>query len=86
MPTAHPETIDDLDEVTAGPTPRTASTCGNRNGVAAGQEVKPAHIHVLPRLAGDGLMRICPGAPLERYNADSKVLARVAQRVTQALV
>ena len=43
------------------------------------------HIHVLPRLAGDGLMRVYPGEPLERYNADSEVLARVAQLVSKAL-
>jgi histidine triad (HIT) family protein len=101
MPTAHLETIDDLDEVTAAKLAwSTVRVCRavrrayapdginvwQSNGAAAGQEVSHVHIHVLPRIAGDGLMRVYPAAPPERYNADSKVLARVAQRVSQALV
>jgi len=101
MPTAHFETIDDLDEATAArlawATVR-ASRAVRRayapdginvwssNGEAAGQEVPHVHIHILPRWTGDGLMRVSPGEPLERYNADSEVLFRVAQRVSQALV
>jgi histidine triad (HIT) family protein len=101
MPTAHVETIDDLDEATAAKlawsTVRVSRAVRrayapdginvwSSNGKAAGQEVPHVHIHVLPRLAGDGLMRVYPAEPLERYNADSEVLARVAQRVSQALV
>ena len=101
MPTAHFETIDDLDEVTAAKlawsTVRVSRAVGrayapdginvwSSNGKAAGQEVPHVHIHVFPRLAGDDLMRVYPDAPLERYNADSEVLMRIAQRVSQALV
>ena len=101
MPTAHVETIDDLDKATvaklAWATVRVSRAVRRAynpdginvwqsNGEAAGQEVPHVHIHVFPRLAGDGLMRVYPGVPLERYNADSEVLARVAQRVSQSLV
>lgn len=34
-----------------------------QNGAAAGQEVFHLHIHVMPRHAGDGLLRIYPSAP-----------------------
>ena len=101
MPNAHIETIDQLDEDTAAK-PAWSTVRVSRavrrayapdginvwqsNGEAAGQEVPHVHIHVLPRHAGDGLMRVYPGVPLERYNAESEVLARVAQRVGQALV
>jgi histidine triad (HIT) family protein len=101
MPRAHVETIDDLDEATASKLAwstirvsravrRAYAPDGinvwSSNGEAAGQEVPHVHIHVFPRLAGDGLMRVYPGEPLARYNADSEVLTRVAQRVSQALV
>ena len=33
------------------------------NGVAAGQEVFHVHMHVFPRRAGDGCLRIYPAAP-----------------------
>jgi histidine triad (HIT) family protein len=101
IPTAHFETMDDLDEATAAKlawsTVRVSRAVRrayapdginvwSSNGKAAGQEVPHVHIHVLPRLVGDGLMRVYPGEPLERYNADSEVLARVAQLVSKALV
>jgi histidine triad (HIT) family protein len=101
MPTAHLATIDDLDEATAGKlawaTVRVSRAVRSAyapdginvwqsNGEAAGQEVPHVHIHVLPRMAGDGLMRVYPGVPLERYNANSEVLARVAERVSRSLV
>jgi hypothetical protein len=44
------------------------------------------HVHIFPRLAGDGLMRVYPGVPLERYNADDEALARVAQCVSEAFI
>jgi len=93
--------IDDLDEATAAKlawsTVRVSRAVRrayapdginvwSSNGKAAGQEVPHVHIHVLPRSAGDGLRRVYPGEPLERYNADSEVLARVAQLVSKALV
>ena len=34
-----------------------------QNGAAAGQEVFHLHIHVMPRHAGDGLLRIYPSWP-----------------------
>ena len=34
-----------------------------QNGAAAGQEVFHLHIHVMPRHAGDGLLRIYPTLP-----------------------
>jgi histidine triad (HIT) family protein len=33
------------------------------NGTAAGQEVPHLHIHVVPRFAGDGLLRVYPSRP-----------------------
>jgi histidine triad (HIT) family protein len=101
MPRAHLETIDELDEATAAKLAWTTVRVSRAvrrayapdginvwqaNGEAAGQEVPHVHIHVFPRSAGDGLMRVYPGVPLERYEADSEVLARVARRVSQALV
>lgn len=100
MPKAHIERIDDLDEGTAAKlawsTVRVSRAVRRAyapdginvwqsNGEAAGQEVPHVHIHIFPRLAGDGLMRVYPGVPPERYDASSEVLARVAKRVSEAL-
>ncbi len=51
------------------------------NGEAGGQEVPHVHLHVQPRLEGDGLLRIYPhGAPEPADRAALDRLATLIQR------
>jgi histidine triad (HIT) family protein len=51
-------------------------------GPAAFQEVPHMHMHVHPRLLGDGMLRVYPGAPVD---ADPMVRRSYAERMRKAL-
>jgi histidine triad (HIT) family protein len=51
-------------------------------GPAAFQEVPHLHMHVHPRLPGDGLLRVYPGVPVD---ADPMVRAEYADRLRKVL-
>ena len=53
------------------------------NGAAGGQEVPHVHVHVMPRWAGDGLLRIYPG---HVGWADRDALDRQAARIRRAIL
>ncbi|MDR7194666.1 HIT family protein [Luteimonas terrae] len=78
VPRQHVETLFDLDEDTAAQLMRVAVRIARATGrafapdglnlwqsnrEAGGQEVPHVHLHVQPRMSGDGLMRIYPAAP-----------------------
>ncbi len=52
------------------------------NGAAAGQEVFHVHLHVFPRRAGDGCLRIYPEAPATPPRAE---LDRLAAQLRAAI-
>jgi histidine triad (HIT) family protein len=54
------------------------------NGAAAGQEVFHVHIHVLPRDAGDGLLRVYP-APPRTFAPTDEALAKIGERIRREL-
>lgn len=47
-----------------------------QNGAAAGQEVFHLHMHVMPRHAGDGLLRIYPAPPSTPETGDLDAMSR----------
>jgi histidine triad (HIT) family protein len=51
-------------------------------GPAAFQEIPHMHMHVHPRLAGDGLLRIYPSVPVD---ADPRDRASYAERLRQVI-
>jgi histidine triad (HIT) family protein len=51
-------------------------------GPGAFQEIPHMHMHVHPRLLGDGLLRVYPGIPVD---ADPDARASYAQRLRQVL-
>lgn len=78
VPRQHVDTLFDLDEDTAGQLMRVAVRIARAcdavfapdglnlwqsNREAGGQEVPHVHLHVQPRMRGDGLLRIYPDAP-----------------------
>lgn len=78
VPRRHVETLFELDEDTAAQLMRVAVRIARAadavfapdglnlwqsNRDAGGQEVPHVHLHVQPRMAGDGLLRIYPGQP-----------------------
>ncbi len=80
IPRAHVADIRDLDPADAGPLlnavarvaravdaayPAEGLSVWHSVGPAANQEVPHLHIHVHPRIAGDGLLRVYPSAPRE---------------------
>jgi histidine triad (HIT) family protein len=94
VPRVHVENIYDIDPVAAGEVmqlgvrvARALRTVLNppglnlwqSNGDAGGQEVAHFHLHVQPRLVGDGLLRIYPhGLPVP---TPRDVLDRMAERI-----
>jgi histidine triad (HIT) family protein len=52
------------------------------NGVAAGQEVRHLHFHVMPRYVGDGLLRVYPS---RAEHPDRSELDSNAARLREAL-
>jgi histidine triad (HIT) family protein len=57
-------------------------TVWQSNGAAAGQEVFHVHFHVMPRYAGDGLLRVYPSRP---DYPDRSGLDEHAQRIRQSM-
>jgi histidine triad (HIT) family protein len=78
MPTAHLATIDDLDEATAGK----LAWATVRVSRAVRSAYAPDRINVWQSNGEAAGQEV----PLERYNANSEVLARVAERVGRSLV
>ncbi|RMD84862.1 MAG: HIT family protein [Candidatus Dadabacteria bacterium] len=99
VPNFHTATADGIDEGTAGRMfavgARIATTMGRAgirndgynlflaNGAAAGQTVFHAHLHVIPRRAGDGFS--VRRAVFGRGKADREQLDALAERLRQAL-
>jgi histidine triad (HIT) family protein len=53
------------------------------NGEAAGQEVFHLHVHVLPRAAGDGMLRVYPRRPDYPPRAQlDELAAEIAKRIS----
>jgi histidine triad (HIT) family protein len=52
------------------------------NGAAAGQEVMHLHVHLLPRAAGDGLLRLYPSPP---HASDAAELEALGERIRAGL-
>jgi histidine triad (HIT) family protein len=97
VPRRHVETIYDLDTDDAAALMTTAVTVARAvraafapqglslwqsNGPAAFQEVPHVHLHVQPRLTGDGMLEIYPQAPVDAPRAE---LDDIAARVRAAL-
>ncbi len=99
LPRAHVASFDNLDKETAAElawsTVRVTravrrayqpegQSLWQSNGAPAGQEVFHVHVHVLPRVAGDGLVRIYP-APPRTYAPTDEALARIGERIRREI-
>jgi histidine triad (HIT) family protein len=97
IPRAHVETIFDLDPHTAAHLFRVVVMIARAirracvpdglnvwqsSGAAAGQEIPHVHIHLLPRITGDDLVRFYPGNPPFASRAQ---LDELAERIRAAL-
>lgn len=98
VPRRHVGTLFDLDEDTAAHLMRVAVRIARAaehvfapdglnlwqsNREAGGQEIPHVHLHVQPRMAGDGLLRIYPGVP--PAPAPRIELERLAMTLREAL-
>lgn len=99
VPRRHVETLFELDEDTAAQLMRVAVRIARAadavfapdglnvwqsNREAGGQEVPHVHLHVQPRTAGDGLLRVYPGAVPPPTPADALDQMAVALRASLA--
>lgn len=51
------------------------------NGPAAGQAVFHAHVHVIPRFEGDGLLKVPAGSAMMSKDDGAAMLAKIQEKL-----